>query len=78
MSAQLIQIISFVGGAFVTGLAGYWTALQQRRQAQLATLIEALSQDNKDLRDENRKLRDELAEMERGRTRREPRHQQQP
>lgn len=57
---QIIQILTIVGGATITGVAGYYTAMQQRKQSQLATLLAALQQDNKDLREENRALREEL------------------
>lgn len=69
MSPQVIQILSFVGGAAITAVAGYWTALQQRRQAQLTMLLDALQEDNKALRDENRQLRDELKARQRRETR---------
>lgn len=66
---QLIQLFALVGGATITAAAGYYTALQQRKQAQLTTLLSALQQDNKDLREENRALRDEIERIGRGRIR---------
>lgn len=60
MSPTYIQILAVLGGAIITGVAGYYTAVQQRKQSQINQFLDALQKDNSDLREENRNLRLEL------------------
>lgn len=59
-TTSLIELLTVLGGAVITALAGYYTAKQQRKQSQISLFVDAIQKDNQSLREENRNLRSEL------------------
>lgn len=67
-TAQIVQLISAVGGVAFSAIVGYRAAILQRQHSQIQSLLDALQADNTGLRNENRALRDELNEMRKEKT----------
>lgn len=69
-TAQIVQLLSAVGGVVFSAVVGYRAADQQRRHSQVQSLVEALQADNSSLRayvhqleDDKRALYQQLQEL---------------
>lgn len=64
MLDAVIQFFSGVIGAAITGLVVVYASKQTRKQNEIAQLLTTLQNDNRDLRDENDRLRNRLSDCE--------------